>query len=48
MRPTQRCSQTKIIIHYITDLFAKEELDFGATKVEMELRHWQLVIMKKQ
>ena len=28
------------IIHYITKLATKEDLDFGATKVEMELRHW--------
>ena len=37
------------IIHYIgMGLATKEDLDFGATKVEMELRHWQSVISLTQ
>ena len=32
----------RTIIHYIgMGLATKEDLEFGATKVEMELRHWQ-------
>ena len=37
------------IIHYIgMGLATKDDLDFGATKVEMELRHWQSVISLTQ